>query len=167
MDETTKPVRKRRWAKVMLITLGVFILVLVGAGQLSARLYQGPQTLDALMTAMPGVPLFPFAGLTANNRAQQHAMGIPLWLLRRQGASHAETAFLQVPSDPAFIREWHEGELKKAGWTLAGNEQGRLVFVKDRAILQVIIGPQRDLLTAYQLVYLDGLSKRQLDDITN
>lgn len=169
MDGNTKPKSKWRRLKWTLGILGVFVVLIVGLVLLSARIYRGPQSIEAVKATMPGVPIFPFAELTANNRAQQSAMAIPLWMLRRQGATRADTAFLQVPADPDFIQEWHERAMTKLGWTIKLREQvgqnRRLIFVKQQAALQVIIGPQRDLLTAYQLVYLDGLSERLLTEL--
>ncbi|HOS42504.1 MAG TPA: hypothetical protein PK794_02330 [Armatimonadota bacterium] len=161
MNEIRKPTR-RRWARWALATLAALGVLALGLTLVSAHLYQGPRTLDAVIAAMPEAPIFPFSELTANNRAGQRAMAIPLWLLRRQGAARAETAFLCVPADPVFLRAWYTGELTKADWTLATNGQQRLVFVKNHAAIQVLIGPRRDLLTAYQLVYLDGLTDRQV-----
>ncbi len=163
MDETEK--RPWRWIHRALITLGALLVVFATVSFISTRLYQGPQTLDAVMTAMPDTPIFPFAELTTNNRAQQRAMAIPLWLLKRQGATRAETAFLFVAADPAFIREWYLRELTNDGWTLITATPRRILFVKERSAVQITIGPQRDLLTPYQLVYLNGLTKRQLTDL--
>ena len=92
-------------------------------------------------------------------------MAIPLWLLKRQGATRAETAFLFVAADPAFIREWYLRELTNDGWTLITATPRRILFVKERSAVQITIDPQRDLLTPYQLVYLNGLTKRQLTDL--
>ncbi|OPZ88269.1 MAG: hypothetical protein BWY76_00022 [bacterium ADurb.Bin429] len=142
MDETEK--RPWRWIHRALITLGALLVVFATVSFISTRLYQGPQTLD---------------------RAQQRAMAIPLWLLKRQGATRAETAFLFVAADPAFIREWYLRELTNDGWTLITATPRRILFVKERSAVQITIGPQRDLLTPYQLVYLNGLTKRQLTDL--
>lgn len=158
--------RRRRWAWWTLGIFGGLIVMGLALAQVSARSYRGPQSLDAVQAVMPGVPIFPFAELTANNRQQQAAMAIPLLLLRRQGAVRAETVFLQVPADPDFMQEWHERALAERGWTRRTvetvGENRRLLFISGHAALQVLIGRQRDLTTAYQLIYLDGLPAEKL-----
>jgi hypothetical protein len=161
--------RRRQWLWWTFGILGGLLILGMVLAVVSARSYRGPHSLEAVQVVMPGVPLFPFAELTANNTSQQTAMAIPLWLLRRQGAAHAETAFLQVPADPDFIEEWHRRALAKRGWTLSvrepAGEHRRLLFVKGDAAVQVLIGRQQDLTTAYQLVYLAGLPPRKLTDL--
>lgn len=168
MDETSqgRARPRRRWVRRVVGTLLVLLLLAGSLAALSLVLYRGPRTLSDVVGAMPNVPLFPLSMLSSRNAAAQHALALPRWLLQRQGAQTVEIALLEVPADHGFVLDWYQRFAPYMGWTLARRETRgagvRLVFLRGREGLQVIISPNRDLVTAYQLIYLDGLTARQL-----
>ena len=129
-------------------------------------LYHGPETMGGVAVVMPGVPIFPVSSLAPANRGAQRAMALPLWFIRRQGATHAETALLQAPADQEFILEWYQQAARPQGWSLVGHDGvvggRRLVFLRGREGLQVTVGATADIFTPVQLIYMDGLTTRQV-----
>jgi hypothetical protein len=150
----------------VLIVLGVFAVVLLGAGAVTHALYHGPRTMAQVMAVMPGVPIFPLAAVAPGNALGQQIMAIPLWRLRRAGAGRAETVLLAVPADREFVIEWYELVSPKAGWTLSGKVQDgqttRLFFTRSHDGFQVLIGSNNDLICAYQIIYLQRISTELL-----
>lgn len=166
-DETAarpRPRRSRFWSAVSLLILLAFAAV---AGYLAlGLLYRGPASLDDVTQVMPGVPLFPLSRLASNNRLLQHAMAIPLRLIRLQGARRAESALLEAPGDSEFIVEWYHKVAPSQGWELVGEGKNgagwRMLFVREQEGLQVLVGPTPFIVTPVQLTYLSGMTNAQM-----
>jgi hypothetical protein len=89
--------------------------------------------------------------------------------MRWQGASRAECAQLEIFADRAFVIEWYQLQAPAAQWMPARQEAipggTRLIFTRNDRAFQVIVGEQRGSSVPFQLVYLEGLSDRQLADL--
>jgi len=165
--EAKKP-RARNWIRLFLLILIAVILLGVAGMAIISEQYHGPRTLTAVTTTMPGVPLFPFAVLAPANRTAQRLLAGPLLLMRLQGARTAEAVLLQVPAEPDFVLEWYRGAAPFQDWkALRETEQPnstRLLFTRNREVLQIIVGHSSNhLITPIEIIYLNGVSPAQLE----
>ncbi|MHB0937224.1 MAG: hypothetical protein ACYDCO_02190 [Armatimonadota bacterium] len=164
--DATQP-RKRSRIRTILLTLTAVIGLIVAGLAIVGAQYHGPRTLDAVTKAMPGVPLFPFAGMAPSNGTAQRLLAVPLLLARLRGVRKAEAVVLQVPAEREFVLDWYRRATPYQGWTRlqeAPSSSGtRLVFLRNRELLQVVIGHTvNGINTPIQLIYLDGVSDAQI-----
>lgn len=161
--------RRRRFLWGVLLAFGTVVLVLVGAPLLIGQLYHGPRDLAAVTAAMPGVPLFPYARIAPENRLTQRTLGLPLLIARLQGAQRADAALLLAAADRDFVLDWYRRSAPFQQWQQVGTEElpggTRLLFLRDHEGLQITVGPTAFIDTPVQLIYLDGLTDRQVAEL--
>jgi len=164
-EATAKP-RKRSRIKIFVLVLSALVLLVIAGLVIVGQRYHGPRDLAAVTAVMPGVPLFPFAEISPANPAAQRLLALPLLLIRLQGARQAEAALLQVSAEHDFVLDWYRRAAPYQDWQkLRETNQSngtRLLFSRDREVLQVIIGHTAQSITPIQLIYLDGVSPDQL-----
>jgi len=168
-EATTTP-RKRSRIRTFLLTLAAVIVFIVAGLLIAGESYHGPCDLAAVTAMMPGVPIFPLSDMASSNRTTQRLMAIPLYLMRRglQGEHRvAEAALLQAPAERDFVLDWYRRAAPYQDWKKLQdarlNNSTRLVFLRNREVLQVIVGHSTDgLVTPIQLIYLNGVSDAQI-----
>jgi uncharacterized membrane protein YgcG len=165
-DATAKPRKRSRIKTFLLVLLAVISLIVAGAAIIGEQ-YHGPRDLAGVTSMMPGVPLFPFTEIAPANRTVQRLLAAPLLLMRLQGARTAEAVLLQVPAEHDFVLDWYRRAAPYQDWKkLQESKQSngtRLLFVRNREVLQVIIGhTSKESITPIQLIYLDGVSDTQI-----
>ncbi|MHB9024045.1 MAG: hypothetical protein ACYC7E_07685 [Armatimonadota bacterium] len=164
----SKSAKERRrpsgWRKFFLIS-GVLVVVLAALWIIPGLIYHGPRRMEDVTIRMPGVPLFPISRIASGNRLAQSLMAAPLYLLRLQGAQHADIVTLHCPGDSEFVAEWYVQFAPGQRWTLLKKEgtprQTRLLFLRDREGLQVYIGASNGLFAPVQLTYLQCRTAEQ------
>lgn len=160
---------RRRWVRRLLVTAGILAVIFFGIPCLVGFTYRGPRDMDGVAAMMPGVPLFPLSTIAPGNLSTQRAMAIPLFIIRMQGVKRADIALLQAPADHEFVVDWYRMTAPRLQWMLVDQEtlaQGsRLLFSRKHEGFQVIVGPTPEINTPVQLIYLNGLSERQLQQL--
>ena len=166
-EHDAKQPRTRSRFRTVLLTLIAVIGLMVAGLAIAGAQYHGPRNLEAVTKEMPGVPLFPFAGIAPSNRTAQRLLAVPLLLMRLQGAREAEAVLLQVPADRDFVLDWYRRAAPYQDWTKLqespSNGGTRLVYLRNRELLQIVIGRTvNGMVTPIQLIYLDGVSDAQI-----
>ena len=163
------PRQRRRLRQRSLITLLVILFVLIGSYFSLDLCYRGPRDMGSILTAMPGVPIFPLSSVANGNHRTQRALAIPLLLVRLQGVTRAEAALLQAPAGRDFVLDWYKTMAPAQEWELADQETlaagTRLMFTRKREGFQVIVGAKSNTAASVQLVYLNGLTERQIQQM--
>jgi len=160
---------RRQGRRRLVITILIVLLILLGGYALLGLLYRGPRNLHEVAMVMPGVPIFPLSTIAPGNNRTQHALAIPLCLIRMQGVKRVEAALLQAPADVDFILDWYRTTSPKKGWTLIDQEAvssgQRLLFARGGEGFQIIVGQTTESGKPVQLIYLNGLSKQHFQQL--